>query len=101
METTVILKPVTIICVTKIRHGVFETNSSSTHSISINSRNTLYESITPDENDTVKLTVGQFGWDWNRYNDPNCGVSMVRRTLTVVKERPIYDEHQKFFMLCC
>lgn len=52
-----------------VRHAVFETNSSSTHSISINSDTELYGSITPDENGVITLTGGRFGWEWKRYND--------------------------------
>lgn len=52
-----------------IRHNVFETNSSSTHSISINSTTELYDSITPDSNGVITLTGGQFGWEWEQYND--------------------------------
>lgn len=52
-----------------IRHNVFETNSSSTHSISINSTTELYDSITPDSNGVITLTGGEFGWEWQQYND--------------------------------
>lgn len=51
------------------RHNVFETNSSSTHSISINSTTELYDSITPDANGVITLTGGEFGWEWKQYND--------------------------------
>jgi hypothetical protein len=52
-----------------IRIGVFETNSSSTHSITINEDTNLFTSIIPDKNGTITLTGGQFGWDWIAYND--------------------------------
>jgi hypothetical protein len=52
-----------------IRQGVFETNSSSTHSISINIDTELYDSITPDSDGVITLSGGQFGWEWEKYND--------------------------------
>ena len=52
-----------------IRHGVFETNSSSSHSISI-SRLTdgIYDTIPPDKNGIIKLSGGQYGWEWETYS---------------------------------
>lgn len=53
-----------------IRHSVFETNSSSTHSLSIsNSTPEMYDTILPDSEGKIILTGGQFGWEWERYND--------------------------------
>lgn len=55
----------------KIRHGVFETNSSSTHSISIADENKPFviDPIYPDENGVIVLHGEEFGWDWFKYND--------------------------------
>lgn len=56
----------------QIRNKVFETNSSSTHSISIatNSKEFMMDtSLLPDQYGVVELTGGQFGWDWQKYND--------------------------------
>jgi len=56
----------------KIRQGVFETNSSSTHSVSIadSSKDFLMDtSLLPDQNGIVELTGGEFGWDFSKYND--------------------------------
>src|SRR5579885_45905 len=53
-----------------IRNKVFETNSSSSHSISIyNATKGLYDTITPDSNGVITLTGGEFGWEWEKYND--------------------------------
>lgn len=54
-----------------IRHGVFETNSSSTHSISIN-RNTegLMETLPVSENGEIEIEPGEFGWELEEYSDP-------------------------------
>lgn len=54
-----------------VRHGVFETNSSSSHSISIadSTKEFVLETIYPDQNGNIQLTGGEFGWDWEKYND--------------------------------
>jgi hypothetical protein len=54
----------------KIRKSVFETNSSSTHSIHIDNKTMLMDtSLLPDEDGVITLTGGEFGWEWERYND--------------------------------
>ena len=54
----------------KIRKSVFETNSSSTHSIHIDNKTMLMDtSLLPNEDGVVTLTGGEFGWEWERYND--------------------------------
>jgi hypothetical protein len=53
-----------------IRNKVFETNSSSSHSISIyNATHGLYDTIAPDSHGVITLTGGEFGWEWEKYND--------------------------------
>jgi hypothetical protein len=53
---------------TQTRHGVFETNSSSTHSISIcHNSNGVYDTLSVDENGVVHLTGGKFGWEEETY----------------------------------
>ena len=53
-----------------IRSSVFETNSSSTHSISINIGSYAgYTSITPDGNGKVTIEGRYFGWERELYND--------------------------------
>jgi hypothetical protein len=53
----------------QIREGIYETNSSSSHSIYIASsnKNTIYDTIVPDENGVIKLTGGDFGWEEEKY----------------------------------
>lgn len=52
-----------------IRNKVFETNSSSTHSISISANSKgLYDTIVP-ENKVITLSGGKFGWEWSKFND--------------------------------
>ncbi len=52
-----------------IRNSVFETNSSSCHSISIGESD-VYDSVIPDENGDIILEPMEFGWEQERYNDP-------------------------------
>lgn len=49
------------------RQSTFETNSSSTHSISISSDTNLLTTI--PHNGTIILTGGEFGWERAEYND--------------------------------
>lgn len=58
----------------KIRHNVFETNSSSSHSISL-SDTTTYTSITPNEEGQIVLNGGEFGWGYESYTDPESKAS--------------------------
>jgi hypothetical protein len=52
------------------RHQIFETNSSSTHSISISEETPdMYESLEVNYEKEVVLTGGTFGWEWADYND--------------------------------
>lgn len=56
---------------TLIRKGVFETNSSSSHSISLaaEDKDFILDTIYPDQDGVIKLTGGEFGWDWFKHND--------------------------------
>lgn len=54
-----------------IRQGVFETNSSSSHSLSIaKDSDGILDTILPDEDGIIVLNGGEFGWEWEAYNDP-------------------------------
>lgn len=56
----------------KIRKGVWETNSSSSHSLSIadDSKPFIMDtSLLPDQHGKIRLTGGEFGWEWAKYND--------------------------------
>lgn len=51
-----------------IRNKVFETNSSSCHSISITSDMELNDIPTPDEYGNLFIESGEFGWEQDEYN---------------------------------
>ena len=52
--------------ITQIRQGVFETNSSSTHSITIGSSNYYIPDITK-----LNIQTGEYGWEIETYYDLN------------------------------
>lgn len=56
---------------TIIRKSVWETNSSSSHSISFagEDKEFVLDTIYPDENGVITLTGGEFGWDYFKHND--------------------------------
>src|ERR1035437_5327565 len=52
-----------------IRHSVFETNSSSSHSISIADKCEVYQTIYPNGDGEIILEGGDFGWENDFYSD--------------------------------
>lgn len=65
----------------QIRHGVFETNSSSTHSICIP---TEHEELSIP--DSVKFEFGEFGWEVDRLNSRSEKIKYLYTCLSYVKE---------------
>ena len=61
----------------KIRHSVFETNSSSTHSLSIAPERggIKWDTLHPDEAGFIQIYEGEFGWEWETFHDPNSKAS--------------------------
>lgn len=53
----------------QIRRGVFETNSSSMHSITIADKEGLYDTLAVQDDGTVVLHSGEFGWDEETFTD--------------------------------
>lgn len=66
----------------KKRVGVFETNSSSTHSITISESGDLTDKLLV-ENGVCEIYPGEFGWDVEEYNDATTKASYC---LTWAKE---------------
>lgn len=52
------------------RHKVFETNSSSTHSICITPGDFKPDTFYRTDNGTLRLLPGEFGWEQESYRDP-------------------------------
>jgi len=78
----------------QIREKVFETNSSSSHSITIEPSNDgLYDIIIPDDDGNITLTGGEFGWGIEEFSDAltkanYCGVDNLSNEdkLDILKE---------------
>lgn len=52
-----------------VRLNVFETNSSSSHSITISPSTDCPDTIHVREHGTIILRGGEFGWEWETYSD--------------------------------
>lgn len=54
-----------------IRKGVFETNSSSSHSVSIadEDKEFVLDTIYPNQHGTIIVRGDEYGWDWFKHND--------------------------------
>ncbi len=51
-----------------VRHNVFETNSSSCHSLSVNENAKIYDTILPDEDGYIYIELsGEYGWEQDTY----------------------------------
>ena len=55
--------------ITQVRHSVFETNSSSTHSVSVDGGSGVSYDIIVPVNGEIVLTGGEWGWEKERYYD--------------------------------
>ena len=55
----------------KIRKSVWETNSSSSHSVSVagGDKQMVLDTIYPDQNGRIYVDGGEFGWEWGKFND--------------------------------
>lgn len=54
----------------KTKKGIFETNSSSSHSISISSSGECSDTLHPSDDGIIYLPGGEFGWELESYRDP-------------------------------
>ena len=68
-----------------IRRGIFETNSSSTHSITVVSG----DLDTPIVGDVIRLKVGEFGWEIESYYDFETKLAYL---VTYICNHTEYDE---------
>lgn len=69
-----------------VRHGVFETNSSSSHSISISSDVDKYKTLYPNEDGVYVFTGGDFGWGYESYNDAETKANYVATMSSMLAE---------------
>lgn len=60
-----------------IRNSVFETNSSSCHSLSIDENCTDFVSLTPDYDGVIRVSGGDFGWNEETYENASSKLAYV------------------------
>lgn len=71
-----------------IRHGVFETNSSSMHSISIKGE----DSYNKFNEDVIVVYPGEFGWGYEELHDPYDKLSYVLTAIQYYDDVPNTEE---------
>lgn len=83
----------------QIRVGIWETNSSSTHSVSVSKVTNFNEHSLDsylEDDGTFHITPGEFGWEIERYNGPytklQYALTMVFMTEVPWEGRNINDE---------
>lgn len=62
-----------------IRNNVFETNSSSSHSVSIadDTKEFVLDTIYPDQDGIIEIYGDEFGWAWFKHNDAQTKASYI------------------------
>lgn len=74
---------------TQTRVGVFETNSSSSHSITLpKSEARLIGQLYVDADGICRIYPGEFGWGFDRFTDAATKASYA---LTWIKAMPVFD----------
>ncbi len=71
----------------QIRRSVFETNSSSTHSICVTKNNVLDQL-----QDKIVFTIGGFGWEWEIYYTPTEKASYLYTAILVEESNDLIDK---------
>lgn len=61
----------------QIRNSVFETNSSSTHSVSIRNGESRIDNLYVESDNKVHVTFGEFGWEVEDYWDAGTKLSYL------------------------
>lgn len=83
-----------------IRNSVFETNSSSTHSIHIDNECDILDTasrLINNKNELV-LTGGEFGWEWTKFNDTDTKLNYIGVFVTSIErtKRPKGEKTKLF-----
>ncbi len=65
-----------------IRKGVFETNSSSSHSIAIadEDKQFVLDTLYPDQRGRIYVRGGEYGWEWFKHNDAETKASYAAQS---------------------
>ncbi len=72
-----------------IRNSVFETNSSSSHSVSVadDTKEFVLDALYPDQDGIIEIEGGEFGWEWFKHNDAQTKASYIAQQFQ-------YDENK-------
>lgn len=81
-----------------IRQGQFETNSSSSHSISIDNNASTFGTIGLDADGNVVLGPGEFGWEVESYHDcwtkaTYCAIDALNNSHKIDMLKEVIAEH--------
>ena len=68
----------------KVRHSVFETNSSSSHSLTLVKGELMRAPFSKEvlRSGTVQVRLGEYGWEWHRYYLPQNKLSYLVTQVT-------------------
>ena len=76
----------------KVRNGVFEVNSSSTHSVSLHYDLVVYDTIYPNKDEEIILLGGDnYGWEWFKTNDAFEKAKYAAQALYIQEKNSIPD----------
>lgn len=79
-----------------IRKSVFETNSSSTHSIHIDNETELLDtSLIPNENGDLTFVGDEYGWEVESYNDARSKIDYISILVDEEQENILKDVIKK------
>jgi len=89
----------------QIRTGVFETNSSSMHSLTYkpNGEPKFTHLAFPlnriDGEDALEVTVtlGEYGWEWNSYHEPEEKIRYILTHCIVLCDSEVWHNTEKYF----
>lgn len=74
----------------QVRQGVFETNSSSTHSVSVATTDVLMDTLYVNRDGAVQIEGREFGWEVEDYCDANTKAAYIAQQLF---QHGGYSEH--------
>jgi hypothetical protein len=75
-----------------IRKAVFETNSSSTHSVHIDNETILLDtSLVPNEEGELYFYGNDYGWEVESYNDAHSKIDYVSLLINPEQEKMLVD----------
>lgn len=84
----------------KIRKGVWETNSSSCHSVSISKKKIMNFALPElDEDGFLIANFGEFGWEERRYNNPTSKLSYALTMVAMIHNGEFDDNEVEFYEL--